>query len=116
MTPRATPGGSYEFHTDPWAELYGKRIDEMIAALKSKGVPVLWVGLPAMRGAKSTSDMSYLDELYRERAEKAGIIYVDIWDGFVDEQGRFACRARISRARPGGCAPATACISPKPAR
>jgi len=25
-----------------------------------------------------------------ERAEKAGIGYVDIWDGFVDEQGRFA--------------------------
>jgi hypothetical protein len=84
------PGGNYEFHTDKWAELYAKRIDEMIAALKSKGVPVLWVGLPAIRGAKSTSDMLYLDELYRARAEKAGIVYVDIWDGFVDDQGRYA--------------------------
>ena len=82
-------GGSYEFHTDQWAELYGKRIDDMIAALKGKGVPVLWVGLPAVRGTRSTSDMSYLDELYRARAEKAGITYVDIWDGFVDDQGRF---------------------------
>ena len=62
----------------------------MIAALKTKGVPVLWVGLPSIRGAKSTSDMSYLDELYRARAEKAGIVYVDIWDGFVDDQGRYA--------------------------
>jgi len=62
----------------------------MIAALKSKGVPVIWVGLPAIRGAKATSDMSYLDELYRERAERAGIIYVDIWDGFVDEDGDYA--------------------------
>ncbi len=87
---RPGPGGSYEFHTDHWAELYAKRIDEMIAAAKSKGVPVLWVGLPALRGTKSTGDMSYLDELYRERAEKAGIVYVDIWDGFVDEQGRYA--------------------------
>jgi hypothetical protein len=88
--PRLTPGASYEFHTDAWAELYGKRIDAMIAALKSKGVPVLWVGLPALRGPKSTGDMNYLDELYRAHAEKAGITYVDIWDGFVDEQGRFA--------------------------
>ncbi len=88
--PRLTPGASYEFHTDPWAELYGKRIDAMMAALKSKGVPVLWVGLPALRGPKSTGDMSYLDELFRAHAEKAGITYVDIWDGFVDEQGRFA--------------------------
>ncbi len=84
------PGHAYEFHTDLWADLYVKRIDEMIAALKSKGVPVLWVGLPALRGPKSTSDMAYLDELYRERAERAGIYYVDIWDGFVDEQGRYA--------------------------
>jgi uncharacterized protein len=83
------PGGSYDFHTDPWAALYAKRIEEMIAAVKAKGVPVLWVGLPAIRGTKSTSDMAYLDELYRERAEKAGIVYVDIWDGFVDDQGRY---------------------------
>ena len=84
------PGANYEFHTDKWAELYSKRIDDMIAALKTKGVPIIWVGLPAIRGAKSTSDMSYLDELYRARAEKAGITYVDVWDGFVDDQGRYA--------------------------
>jgi hypothetical protein len=84
------PGGTYEFHSDQWATLYAKRIDDMIAALKSKGAPIVWVGLPSIRGAKSTSDLGYLDELYRERAEKAGIVYVDIWDGFVDEQGRYA--------------------------
>jgi len=89
-TQRPVPGSSYEFHTDQWATLYAKRIDDMINALKSKGVPIVWVGLPAVRGTKSTSDMSYLDELYRERAEKAGIAYVDIWDGFVDDQGRYA--------------------------
>ena len=57
--------------------------------LKSKGVPVLWVGLPAIRGQRGTSDMLYLDALYRDGAGKAGITYVDIWDGFVDEAGRF---------------------------
>jgi len=89
-TQRPAPGGSYEFHTDPWAVLYAKRIDDMINALKTKGVPIVWVGLPAIRGTKSTSDMGYLDELYRARAERAGIVYVDIWDGFVDDQGRYA--------------------------
>ncbi|HXL65288.1 MAG TPA: SGNH family hydrolase [Xanthobacteraceae bacterium] len=86
---RHPPAGNYEFRTDIWAELYEKRIDDMIAAAKSKGVPIFWVGLPAIRGAKSTSDMNYLDELYRARAEKAGITYVDIWDGFIDEKGQF---------------------------
>jgi hypothetical protein len=84
------PTGSYDFHTDQWAALYVKRIDAMIAALKSKGVPVIWVGLPAIRGTKATSDIGYLNEFYRERAERAGIIYVDVWDGFIDEDGDFA--------------------------
>jgi len=87
---KAGPTGPFEFHTDQWEAAYIKRIDATIAALKSAGVPVLWVGLPAQRGPKATTDASYLNELYRGRAEKAGIVYVDIWDGFVDEQGRYS--------------------------
>jgi uncharacterized protein len=83
------PNGVYEFRDERWVELYSKKIEEMINVLKSKGVPVLWVGLPAIRGEKSTSDMVFLDALYRDAAGKAGITYVDVWDGFVDESGRF---------------------------
>ena len=79
-----------EFRTDEWAEVYSKRIDEMIAALKSKGAPVIWVGLPAIRGTRSTSDMIYLNDLFRARADRAGIVYVDVWDGFVNEGGRYS--------------------------
>ncbi len=85
-----SPTGPFEFHTDQWEAAYIKRIDATIAALKSAGVPVFWVGLPAQRGPKATADSSYLNELYRGRAEKAGIVFVDIWDGFVDEQGRYS--------------------------
>src|ERR1700728_475394 len=81
--------GVVEFHDDRWVELYNKKIDEMITVLKSKGVPIVWVGLPAVRGAKATADMLFLDSLYREASAKAGITYVDVWDGFVDEAGRF---------------------------
>lgn len=84
-----SPNGIYEFRDERWIELYSKKIEEMIAVLKSKGVPVLWVGLPAIRGPRGTSDMLFLDSLYREAAAKAGITYVDVWDGFVDEAGRF---------------------------
>jgi uncharacterized protein len=84
------PGTLVEFRSEPWAQLYGKRIADMIASLKAKGVPVLWVGLPAVRGPRSTADMGYLDDLYHAAADKAGIRYVDIWDGFVDENGRYS--------------------------
>jgi uncharacterized protein len=36
--------------------------------------------------------MLFLDALYRDGAGKAGITYVDVWDGFVDEAGRFLQR------------------------
>ena len=84
-----SPNGLYEFRDERWVELYVKKIEEMIAVLKSKGVPVLWVGLPAVRGTRSMSDMLFLNSLYRDAAGKAGITYVDVWDGFVDEAGRY---------------------------
>lgn len=82
--------GIIEFRSDKWAEVYSKRIDDTIAALKSKGVPVFWVALPAIRGTKSTADASYLNDLYRARAERAGVNYIDVWDGFVDESGKYS--------------------------
>jgi uncharacterized protein len=44
----AGPGGikTYEFRSDAWSEAYIRRIDDTIAALKTAGVPIFWVGLP----------------------------------------------------------------------
>jgi len=83
-------GGVAEFRGDDWAKIYSRRIDETIASLKSKGVPVIWVGLPPIRGVRSTADVAYLNDLYRSRAERAGITYIDVWDGFVDEGGKYS--------------------------
>lgn len=82
-------GRIYEFRSDEWAAYYTRRIDATIAAMKTAGVPVFWVGMPSIRGPKSTSDMQYLNELYRARVEKASVNYIDVWDGFVDEPARF---------------------------
>jgi hypothetical protein len=79
-----------EFRSDAWSEAYSRRIDDTIAALKTSGVPVFWVGLPPLRGQRAAADISFLNDLYRGRADKAGIIYIDVWDGFVDEDGRYA--------------------------
>jgi uncharacterized protein len=86
-----TPSGGrvFEFRSDAWSEAYTRRIDETIAALKTAGVPVFWVGLPPLRGPKSAVEIPFLNDLYRSRADKAGIIYVDVWEGFVDDDGRY---------------------------
>jgi lysophospholipase L1-like esterase len=88
--PRQADYGPWEFQSEKWELAYIKRIDATITALKSAGGPVIWVGLPSQRGTNASNDSSYLNELYRSQAEKAGIVYVDIWDGFVDEAGKFS--------------------------
>jgi uncharacterized protein len=84
--------GPLEFRSERWEAAYIRRIDATIAALKSAGVPVFWVGLPPQRAPRATTDSTYLNELYRQRAEKAGIVYVDVWEGFVDGSGQFAAQ------------------------
>jgi hypothetical protein len=100
------PRGVIPFRSDRWAQIYSRRIDLMIAALKSKGVPVFWVGLPSIRGTRSTADAVYLNDLFRARAERAGVDYIDIWDGFVDEAGKYSSygpdyEGQIRRLRSG---------------
>jgi hypothetical protein len=92
MTPESGPTvGTVvrEFRSEEWGELYSRRVDEMIGVLKARGVPVFWVGLPSVRGSRATSETVYLNDIYRGRAEKAGINYIDVWDGFVDDAGTY---------------------------
>src|SRR5690606_33617230 len=83
------PARPLELQSEAWQAAYVQRIDAAIAALKSASVPVFWVGLPPQRDARQSAAAVYLNELYRTRAERAGIVFVDIWDGFVDEAGRY---------------------------
>lgn len=72
-----------------WRELYAQRVDAVMQALKARGVPVYWVGVPPLRGQRTSAHMSLLNEIYKERAQKNGVNYVDVWNGFVDEHGNY---------------------------
>ncbi|MEX0591818.1 MAG: SGNH family hydrolase [Xanthobacteraceae bacterium] len=98
--------GQHEFRTDRWRELYVQRVDAMIAAARAKGVPVIVVGQPSMQNARLHADLPYINEILRERAQALGAIYVDIWDGFVNEAEAFvfmgpALDGQIRRLRMG---------------
>jgi uncharacterized protein len=81
--------GTGEFRDERWVSRYAKAIRQMTRALREHGIPVIWVGLPAIEGQQSTSDMLFLNTLFREGAAKNGATYVDVWNGFADEGGRF---------------------------
>jgi hypothetical protein len=75
--------------TDRWRELYAQRVDAAMQAMKARGVPVYWVGLPPLRGQRTSTHMAQLNEIYKERAQKNGVTYIDVWNGFVDEHGNY---------------------------
>ncbi len=52
-------------------------------------IPLLWVGLPAFESPSMTADAVQMNQLYRKQVESVGGEFVDIWDGFVDENGQF---------------------------
>ncbi len=80
---------SFEPGTDRWRELYVQRVDAAMQAMKARGVPVYWVGVPPLRGQRISVHMAQLNEIYKERAQKNGVTYVDVWNGFVDEHGNY---------------------------
>lgn len=72
-----------------WLAEYERRIQLLINELGSRDTPLLWIGLPAFKSSSMTTDMVALNGVYRTMIEKAGGEFIDIWDGFVDEEGKF---------------------------
>lgn len=72
-----------------WRELYAERVDAALKPLAGQSIPWVWVGLPPMKNEAYSADLAALNAVYRERVQRAGGIYVDIWPGFVDDQNRY---------------------------
>lgn len=75
--------------SENWTKEYERRTDAFGKAIAESKVPFLWVGLPAFRVPKMTSDMLAFNDIYHSAVQKHGGEFVDVWDGFVDENGAF---------------------------
>ncbi len=72
-----------------WLELYRDRIDAVAAAFAAKRIPLIWVGAPPVQNGRLSVDLATFNELYRQRVERAGGQYVDLWNAFVDAENRY---------------------------
>ncbi|WP_187640060.1 SGNH family hydrolase [Bosea sp. F3-2] len=72
-----------------WLELYRDRIDLVANAFAARRIPLIWVGAPPVQNGRLSADFVSFNELYRQRVEKAGGQYVDLWGGFVDAENRY---------------------------
>lgn len=72
-----------------WLAEYERRTRLLIDALQQRKTPLLWIGMPAFKSPSMTTDMVAFNGVFRTQVEKAGGEFIDIWDGFVDEEGKF---------------------------
>jgi hypothetical protein len=84
-----TADARLDFPSDGWFSEYERRIRELGTIVTSRKIPLLWVGLPSFQSPSLMRDAVKLNGLYRTEVAKLGGEFVDIWDGFVDEEGRF---------------------------
>lgn len=78
-----------KFRTDGWFTEYRRRVLSFGKEVTDRRIPLLWVGLPAFESDSMTADAVQMNQLYRKQVEGIGGEFVDIWDGFVDENGNF---------------------------
>lgn len=82
--------GAHEFRSDGWSAAYAKRIDALINTAREGGVKLVWVGVPVMQGQRFAADMLFVNTLAKERVTRANVPYVDLWEGFANDQGQYA--------------------------
>ena len=83
--------------SEAWEQTYKDRLRKLIEQVKATGKPFYWVGLPPTAdpdlkpSARSeyASFLSTLNNWYKPAVEAAGGKFIDIWDAFADESGRF---------------------------
>ncbi|MGQ3674436.1 SGNH/GDSL hydrolase family protein [Xanthobacter sp. TB0139] len=75
--------------SDRWLELYSRRVDKILAAARGQVGRVVVVGLAPVSNDLHKRDYVRLNDVLRTRAVKAGLPFVSVWDGFVDEAGNY---------------------------
>ena len=75
--------------SNDWLAAYGNRVEAIANKFKQKNIPLIWVGMPVMKSERMSADLIQLNEIYRSRATKAGAVYVDVWEAFTNDSGKF---------------------------
>ena len=85
----ALDGQRLDVRSEAWTQHYQQRVAALAQAVRSRGLPLIWVGLPSFKPGNMSADMLAFNDIYRAAAEEVDGDFVDIWDGFVDENGVF---------------------------
>jgi uncharacterized protein len=82
-------GETIEPRKPEWFVEYEKRVSAIAGLVREKNIPLIWVGMIPFKSNSMSSDMIALNDVYRRVSESAGGEFIDVWEGFVDENGAF---------------------------
>jgi hypothetical protein len=82
-------GLNEKFGTDAWYMAYEERVQDFAKLVTDRHIPLLWVGLPSFGSDSMTADVVKLNQIYQSKVTSIGGEFINIWDGFTDENGDF---------------------------
>lgn len=93
-------GSREPVRSEKWEQTYISRVDALLRQFADKGIPLYWIGLPIMRPEAYAQDMAYLNEVYLARVQRAGGKFIDTWERFADEEGRYSAEGPDVSGKP----------------
>ncbi len=83
-------GESYKALTPEWSNVYQARVADFVNTVRSANKPLIWVGLPPMSKTDYSNAMGQINSIQRLAAFGGGAEFVDIYDRFVGEDGKYS--------------------------
>lgn len=92
-------GTVHPFGSDGWKAIYGQRVDDLVALLKSRDIAVYWVGNPRMRSDAFNAKMQIINDLVRSRMQAANVTFIDMVPLTADAQGGYEAYGQDANGR-----------------
>lgn len=83
-------GQTFPALSDGWVTTYRARLDAFMGQMRAARKPVIWLGLPPMSRSEYSTAMSQISALHKLAAFSGGAEFLDIYDRFVGEDGKYA--------------------------
>ena len=92
-------GQVHAFGTPGWRQAYGQRIENLVTALRAKGVAVYWVGMPRMRRDTFEAKMDVVNTVAEARLRQLGVPWLDTRPLTSGGDGTYAAYLNDTRGR-----------------